>query len=100
MVCTEQFHTLQLLRMYYIYELICCVFFALCVHTHYVWSEEGILEDLFGWKSGACMCFVILKSLGVYISTSDRDCLAFSKSLALLPSHFVLLQTTRCKNIP
>lgn len=83
-----------------IYELIRRVFLALCVHTHYMWSEEGILQDLFGWKSGVCMCFVILKTLGVCISTSDRDCLAFSKSLALLPSQFVFLQETRCRNIP
>lgn len=41
-----------------------------------------------------CMCFVILKRLGVFIErdSSERDCLAFRKPLALLPSQFVLLQ--------
>lgn len=40
------------------------VFFALCVHTHYVWSEKGILEDLCGWKPGVPTCFFYTKELG------------------------------------
>lgn len=63
----------------------------LCVNAQSMWSEGGVLEDLFEWKSGACMCFVILKRLGVFIerNSSERGCLAFSKPLTLLPSQFV-----------
>lgn len=61
-ILSGQYSILQLLMKYYTDEL--CF---LGVNAQCTWSEEGVPQDLFGWKSGVCMCFVILKRLGTCI---------------------------------